>query len=590
MEKEINLGNQISKYYKSFSGTDTLVFIMMPGSTPVVIGSLTTISYSMFRNKKPVINIGRTNINGVTRGARIFAGTMIFTLINQHWLKELQEQIPWLSGYNELKVDELPLFDMMIVSANEYGNYAYMYIYGIDFTDEAQTISVEDLFTENTFSFIARDVSNFKAGSLNERSVQKGDSGKRYEKYNQRRYVISSNSNLGLNNTGGADYLNEFAQRFYVLDSSDISLDELLKLEYELNQSKIKVNSNNDRSYKLERELYYSTSRTIIGNDVAHVQELLNKTNLYNISINGVFDSVMDKVIREYQSKIGVDITGIVDNKTYNELINQTITNGDRKGVVVNKYGAYVYKDTSLKSNIVDTRPYREQVNLSEFIVGDTDGYTQKWYRISTGYVVEEDIYSSYYTGNVIEFPKVQYGDSSAYVTLVQSALTVIYPGFTTVSGSYDYNTQNQIKTLQEENGIYPSGIVDYDTWMLLQLLSGNVTNQVSSDNFKIEFNTMPGVYHINKAEALSNINLFDVKVSCDNYINIKCSAVCIYDDQTSETISRTFSIKEIQVLSLKDLKGAFMFNPKYNKTPKQIDYIVYPYNKKPYKWTIIYS
>ncbi len=142
MEKELNLGAQISKYYKSFSGTDTLAFIMMPGSTPVVIGSLTTVSYSMFRNKKPVINIGRTNINGVTRGARIFAGTMIFTLINQHWLNELQEQIAWLAEYEELKVDELPLFDIMIVSSNEYGNYASIYIYVIDFTDEAQTISV----------------------------------------------------------------------------------------------------------------------------------------------------------------------------------------------------------------------------------------------------------------------------------------------------------------------------------------------------------------------------------------------------------------------------------------------------------------
>ena len=162
MEKEFNLGNHISKYYKSFSGTDTLAFIMMPGSSPVVIGSLTTISYSMYRNKKPVINIGRTNINGVTRGSRIFAGTMIFTLINQHWLKELQEQLDWLSDFEELKVDELPLFDIMIISANEYGNAVSMYIYGIDFTDEAQTISVEDLFTENTFSFVARDVSNFK--------------------------------------------------------------------------------------------------------------------------------------------------------------------------------------------------------------------------------------------------------------------------------------------------------------------------------------------------------------------------------------------------------------------------------------------
>lgn len=563
MEKELNLGAQISKYYKSFSGTDTLAFIMMPGSTPVVIGSLTTMSYSMFRNKKPVVNIGRTNINGVTRGARIFAGTMIFTLINQHWLKELQEQITWLSGFEELKVDELPLFDIMIVSANEYGNYAHMYIYGIDFTDEAQTISVEDLFTENTFSFIARDISNFKAGSLHANGIRKNSSGQKFE---------------------------EYSQRFYVLGSSNISLDELAKLEYELKQSELDMSSNYKKAYKLDRELYYSTSRAMMGNDVAHIQELLNQTNMYTLPINGVFDSLMDKTIRDYQSSIGVDITGIVTDRLYNQLINQTTASGERKGVVVNKYGAYVYNDTSLNSNIVDTKPYHEQVSLSEFVISDTDGYTQRWYRINTGFVVEEDIYSSYYTGNVVEFPKVEYGNSNAYVTLIQSALATIYPSYTSINGIYDYTTQSQIKILQESNGIYPSGIVDNDTWLLLQSLSGNVTNQISSDNFKIIFKTMPGVYHLERTGVLNELNLFDVSVSCDNYINIKASAICIYDDESSETISKTFSIKELETISLNDFKNAFIFSPKYNKIPREINYVIYPYNKKPYKWTILYS
>lgn len=592
MEQELNLGAQISKYYKSFSGTDTLAFIMMPGSTPVVIGSLTTISYSMFRNKKPVVNIGRTNINGVTRGIRIYAGTMIFTLINQHWLKELQEQVSWLAGFEELKVDELPLFDIMIVSANEYGNYASMYIYGIDFTDEAQTLSVEDLFTENTFSFIARDVSNFKAGKLNARNVHKGSSNQSYERINQRFYILGSNNISFIDSLrkNPAQKYGEFSQKFYVLDSSNISTDELAKLEYELTQSKIQMNNDYKKIYRLNRDLYYSTSRTIMGNDVAKVQKLLNKTNLYSLPINGVFDELMDKTIRDYQSKIAMDITGIVTEKLYNQLINQIETSGDRKGVVVNKYGAFVYKNASLSSSIVDTKPYREQVLLFEFIIDDADGYTQKWYRIDTGYVLEEDIYSSYYTGNVIEFPKIQYGDSNVYVTLIQSALSSIYPSYNSSGSLYDYTTQVQIKKLQEDNGIYPSGIVDNDTWLLLQSLSGNITNQVSSDNFKIKFNTLPGAYNINKENALSNSDIFDVTVSCDNYINIKITAICIYDDKTSETISKTFIIKEEQILSIKDLKNVFNFNPKYNKIPKEIDYIIYPYNKKSYKWEIMYS
>ena len=154
-------GVPLSKFYKSFSGTDTIAFLLFPGINPIVIGSLTTVSYSMYRSKVPVINIGRTNINGITRGSRIYAGTMVFTLINKHWLRELQDQASYLQDFPTLKTDELPLFDIMIVSANEYGSSCTMFIYGVDFTDEAQTISVEDLFTENVFKFVAREVAVF---------------------------------------------------------------------------------------------------------------------------------------------------------------------------------------------------------------------------------------------------------------------------------------------------------------------------------------------------------------------------------------------------------------------------------------------
>lgn len=563
MDKELNLGNHISKYYKSFSGTDTLAFIMLPGTSPIIIGSLTTISYSMYRNKKPVINIGRTNINGVTRGSRIFAGTMIFTLINQHWLKELQEQVSWLSNFNELKVDELPLFDIMIISANEYGNAVSMYIYGIDFTDEAQTISVEDLFTENTFSFVARDISNFKRLSVKHNSVHKDS---RNDKYNA------------------------FSQRFYVLNSSPISLDDLARLERETTLAKLEQFNNNTRKHTLTRELYHSSSKTMIGNDVAEVQELLNKTKLFTIPINGVFDETTDDAVRRYQSFINTDVNGIVDSRLYNYLINQVEDNGTRLGVIVNKHGAFVYRQATFKSDIVDTKQYREQVPIYEVVTNDNDENFKRWYKVSTGYIAEEDLYSSYYTGNITEFPVLKYNDSNAYVTLVQSALSDIDCEYINITGTYDYETQARIKKLQSDNGLVSTGIVDYSTWLLLQSLSGNVTTQISNDNFKIEFNTLPGTYEITNGEILEKTALFDIKASCDNYINIKITAICTYSDNTSKILTKTFIVKEEQTISLQQFLNVFVENNANGKKLKQVDYITYPYNKKPYKWTIMYS
>ena len=355
----MGIGNQISQFYKSFSGTDTLAFILMPGCTPVVLGSLTTISYSMFRNKKPVINIGRTNINGVTRGSRIYAGTMIFTLINQHWLKEVQEQIPYIKNFSELKVDELPLFDIMIISANEYGNAVSMYIFGIDFTDEAQTISVEDLFTENTFSFVARDISTFKS-------------------------ITNVSSAMGKSDNAMANPLNEFTQRCYILNSSNITLEELGKLNVD-NYIEKAVDMQRPQEYVLARPLYLCTSKLMIGNDVATIQTLLNHI-FPGTNINGVFDERTDKVVRQYQSMMELDINGIVDNKMYNHLLNHSGTDNDsmvrhkRLGIVVNRNGSFLYYEFN--------NGYALAYQYNDVIVSlPSETVTQKTYTITEGSV-----------------------------------------------------------------------------------------------------------------------------------------------------------------------------------------------------------
>lgn len=552
-------GTEISKYYQSFSGTDTLAFIMLPGCTPVLIGSLTTISYSMYRNKKPVINIGRTNINGVTRGSRIYAGTMIFTLINQHWLKELQEQpeASWLANYTELKTDEMPLFDIMIISANEYGNCVHMYLWGIDITDEAQTISVEDLFTENTFSFIARDISVFK----------------KFNPFGNRTDTSSHIAKPG------------DSQRFFILDNSKITINELGQLEKEFTtKALIAKTDRNKRKYEtLARDLYFSTTNTMMGNDVAKVQELLSK-EYPGTAITGVFDDTIDKLVRDFQSKHGLDINGIVDFKTYNIMLgNIENTNNTRIAVVVNKHGAFVYQKPMTTANIVDTRPYRDYVEVESIVTGYDNN--NKYYKTGVGYILEQDMYSTYHSSDIIEFPSLKYGDENNYVTAIQSILVELYSDFSNITGVYDHLTEYYVKKFQKENGLDGTGIIDYQTWLLFQSVNNDKVLEANTDNFKITVNRLPGVYQL-EGNITDYTSQFFAEASCSNHINIKCSTVCIYDNGKTKILSNTVLVKDLSKLIPQ--QNAFIYDPKIGAAPKQVDFIIYPYNKKPYKWTIM--
>lgn len=565
--------NQISKFYKSFSGTDTLAFILLPGCKPVVLGTLTTISYSIFRNKKPVINIGRTNINGVTRGSRIIAGTMIFTLINQHWLRELQEQEKerkstdediWLAGFTKrgLKADEMPVFDIMIISANEYGNCATMFIWGIDVTDEAQTISVEDLFTENVFSFVARDVTTFEAFDIREKP--------------------SDSDGLTEKNVNGQ------SQKFYVIDGSGATVEDLEKLEQEIAQAKINQ-ANKPAIIPLARPLYFSSSNVITGDDVVLLQQELNKLDDFNVEVNGVFDAEMDKAIKKFQSLYHCPvIDGVVTEKIYNDILNATSSNDTYIGVVVNKYGAYTYKYPDITSDIVDMQSYGKELELYEVI---TNTENEVFYKTESGYVKKEDIYSAYYMGNTIEFPIIQYKDKSEYVRIVQNTLAQIFPDFNVFTGVYDKETMQYVQTLQEQHGLSSDGTIDNDTWLLLQSLSGNVVNQVSNDNFNLNYNIIPGTYTVSQNLIMQTLTRYNSEISCDRHTNIKMTCISYYDKtKDTQVFTKSETIKEAQEISPAQLLEAFIYNPKHGCFPSKVEYIVYPYGKKALKWTFLYS
>lgn len=555
-------------YNKSFSGTDTLAFIMMPGCTPVVIGSLTTISYSMFRNKKPVINIGRTNINGVTRGSRIFAGTMIFTLINQHWLRDLQEQeaVSYLKDFKELKVDELPLFDIMIVSANEYGSAVSMYIYGIDFTDEAQTISVEDLFTENTFSFVARDLSTFE---------------KLDPKYNLLTDSSPSDDTSGTSQTVGN------------VDSSYTDI--------EGTEPYVPDNNKKQNAQPTIRDLYLNTSNFMIGDDVMQLQLLLSELypNMNVANINGVFDEQTDRYVKIFQSEYGMqNVDGIVDNTLYNyirqevEASNGVIDdNGDKVtyslGIVVNASGTFCYDQPTYNSNTNSVLYFKEKIEILDVIKNNIDGYEQKWYKTPYGYIDAKDVYSVYGESQMVTFPTIRYEDEGVYVTMVQSLLEELFPDYTpTGTGIYDYETINKVNELKELHGLKPDGVVDEETWRLLREFNGSIYN--GENNFVLKYNVLPGVYTISTSDTKTlaeQMQPYYVTISCDNVVTTKSTIVSTYPNGNT----KSFSINEIGDLydvSMENLQSALVYDEENGAMPISLEWTVYPLNRVPYKWT----
>jgi len=52
----------------------------------------------------------------------------------------------------------LPPFDVVFSFFNEYGLAAKMKIYGITIVDEGQTMSIDDLITEQTYTYMARGI------------------------------------------------------------------------------------------------------------------------------------------------------------------------------------------------------------------------------------------------------------------------------------------------------------------------------------------------------------------------------------------------------------------------------------------------
>ena len=146
--------------YSSYAGCDIKCVLSIPGSGVLEWASVQTLTISSARTVVQVRGLGSPRPLGITRGARTYAGSLVFATLNKDQLTEtLKKTGGWF-------YDELPLFHIVITGANEYGESINQAIYNVALTNWGTTYSVDDLMTEQTYTYIATDVTPVEQGHI----------------------------------------------------------------------------------------------------------------------------------------------------------------------------------------------------------------------------------------------------------------------------------------------------------------------------------------------------------------------------------------------------------------------------------------
>ena len=147
--------------YNSYSGCDITVTASLPPINGQIInkyytlGSLQTLSISTHQDKRPVRSLGVINAKDYVMGPRTIAGSMVFAVFNKHFATEIMNDLGASGGKNVILPDEIPALNITVNFANEYGRMSRMAIYGVKIINEGQVMSINDLYTENTYQFVA---------------------------------------------------------------------------------------------------------------------------------------------------------------------------------------------------------------------------------------------------------------------------------------------------------------------------------------------------------------------------------------------------------------------------------------------------
>jgi len=191
--------SEYTRSYNSFSGVD--IKATFGGK---VIGELQGVSYSVTREKAPIYTMGSADPRSFSRGKRGIAGTLIFTVFDRSALLEVFRNMSDKSGWffahdtdvqkrsdDEARgaqlsqdistdntwqpawyTDQIPPFDIVLTAANEYGQVAAMSLRGVEVLNEGSGMSIDDIVTEQSMTFVAREIVPWKASATDVTSTK----------------------------------------------------------------------------------------------------------------------------------------------------------------------------------------------------------------------------------------------------------------------------------------------------------------------------------------------------------------------------------------------------------------------------------
>lgn len=156
---DVDYVSHLNKMNRTYTGIDVTPVISIPGRSPVTIGEISTISISTHMEKFPVRTCGRRNPLGFSNGQRTIAGSLVFSLIDVYPFYRMMNDAGdafWDLAAEYPLADSLPPFDITITLNNEYEDRgAVMRLFGVTIVDDGTVFSIDDLVTENTYSYMA---------------------------------------------------------------------------------------------------------------------------------------------------------------------------------------------------------------------------------------------------------------------------------------------------------------------------------------------------------------------------------------------------------------------------------------------------